>query len=230
MPTTENESLQPLLQALARNIDPEEAKAWMKAITLRYREIMSFYHCAMMEIETKFKVLSEDLSFREDRNPIESIRTRLKSPESILGKLERNNLPLTIDSIENQISDIAGVRVICTFESDIYRLVEALLKQDDITLIQEKDYIQEPKESGYRSLHLIVSVPIFLHDEKKSMRVEVQFRTLAMDLWASTEHIIRYKQDYDFGAADTSALKACSDLCALLDQQLETIYKHRLPD
>jgi len=228
MPDAENESLRPLLQALARHSDPEQVKAWMKANARRWRELMSYYHCAMMEIETKFNVLSEDLSFREDRNPIESIRTRLKTPESILDKLGRKCLFLSIDSIENHIYDIAGVRVICTFESDIYRLADAFLRQDDITLIREKDYIQHPKENGYRSLHLIVAVPIFLHDEKKSINVEVQFRTLAMDLWASTEHKIRYKQALSVDEADTRALKDCADLCSSLDRQLEAIYHHRL--
>ena len=226
MPKFENEALVPIAQALAKHVSRDKVKEWMKSNALPYRELMSYYNCAMMEIETKFRVLNEDLSLRFDRNPIESIKTRLKTPDSILDKLIRYQVPLTVESIEENINDIAGVRVICSFQSDIYMLADALLKQDDITLIRKKDYILNPKESGYRSLHLIVSVPIFLHDEKRMMRVEVQFRTLAMDLWASTEHKIRYKHDVNLTEEDNLALRDCSELCALLDNRLEGIY-HR---
>ena len=142
-----------------------------------------------MEVETKFNVLNEELSLQYDRNPIETIKTRLKSPESILEKLHRKNHPVTVDSIEQNLNDIAGVRVICAFPSDIYQLEEAFLKQDDIRLVERKDYIANPKSNGYRSLHLIVEIPIFLHDHKRLMRVE-QFRTISMDWWASLEHKI----------------------------------------
>ena len=126
------------------------------------QELMSRYRCAIMEVETKFKVLNEQFSLQHDRNPIESIKTRLKSPDSILEKLHRKNLPLTLSSIENNLFDIAGIRVICSFVDDIYMLADCLIRQDDITLLEEKDYIRNPKENGYRSLHLIVEVPIFL--------------------------------------------------------------------
>lgn len=201
-------------------------KDWMVAHALPYRDLMSFYNCAIMEVETKFKVLNEDLSLRFDRNPIESIHTRLKSPESILNKLVRYNFPMTVESIEENINDIAGVRIVCSFPSDIYMLANALLAQDDITLIKKKDYIEHPKPNGYRSLHLIVSVPIFLHNEKKPMKVEVQLRTLAMDLWASTEHTIRYKKDRFITPEDEQALFRCAETCAALDRRLEELYHH----
>lgn len=199
---------------------------WMKKYAIPYREMMSFYTCAIMEVETKFRVLSEDLSFSVERNPIETIHTRLKSPESIMNKLIRRDIPLSMESIEENLNDIAGVRVVCTFQSDIYTLAESFLSQDDVTLIARKDYFQNPKPNGYRSLHLIVSVPIFLHNEKKSMKVEVQLRTLAMDLWASTEHKIRYKKDNYISPADNQALLECAHSCSEIDRKLEEIYKH----
>lgn len=149
--------------------------------TLPYRQMMTYYNCALMEVETKFKVLNEQFSLFYDRNPIESIHTRIKSQSSILKKLQKKNL-----------FDIAGVRVVCSFTKDIYSLANSFLNQDDVRLIEKKDYIENPKENGYRSLHLIVEIPIFLSDEKKWVKVEVQFRTIAMDFWASLEHKIRY--------------------------------------
>ncbi|MBO4748502.1 MAG: GTP pyrophosphokinase family protein, partial [Clostridiales bacterium] len=154
--------------------------------------MFAYYQCAILEVETKFKVLDESLSVDLERNPIESIKTRVKSVDSLLRKIRRKNLPLNLESIEENINDIAGVRVICSFPDDIYELANAFLAQDDITLIARKDYIKEPKPSGYRSLHLIVEVPIFLKDEKRNMKVEVQFRTIAMDFWASLEHKLHY--------------------------------------
>lgn len=202
---------------------------WIRANIRPYRDLMSFYNCAMMEVETKFRVLDEDLSLRFDRNPIEAIQTRLKSTESIMNKLVRRNYPLSIEGIEENFHDIAGVRVICSFQSDIYKLARAFLSQDDVTLIEMKDYIQNPKPNGYRSLHLIISVPIFLHNSKKSMKVEVQLRTLAMDLWASAEHKIRYKKNNALTADDDRALLECAETCASIDRKLEEIYKHAKP-
>ena len=135
------------------------------------KELMAYYRCAIMEVETKFKVLNEQFSLQYDRNPIEGIKTRLKSHDGILKKLNKKDLPFTLESVEENIKDIAGVRVICSFPEDIYMLADCLLNQDDIKLIEKKDYIKNPKKSGYRSLHLIIEVPIFLQNEKKSMKV-----------------------------------------------------------
>ena len=132
----------------------------------KYNKLMAYYRCALMEVETKFNVLNEEFSLRYDRNPINGIKTRLKSIISIKEKLESRNLPFTFESIEHNLNDIAGVRVICSFNEDVYTLAEALLKQDDIILVDAKDYIKKPKPNGYRSLHLIVSVPIYLAKEK----------------------------------------------------------------
>ena len=198
---------------------------WMKSYATPYREMMSFYTCAIMEVETKFRVLSEDLSFSFERNPIETIHTRLKSPESIMNKLIRREIPLSIESIEENIHDIAGVRVVCTFQSDIYMLAESFLNQDDVTLIQRKDYFQNPKPNGYRSLHLIVETPIFLHDQKKLMKVEVQFRTISMDWWASLEHKIRYKKNLPEMEFVERELFECAEISAQLDARMEKLQK-----
>ena len=197
----------------------------LRAFTARYKELMAYYRCAMMEVETKFRVLSENFSLEDDRNPIETIKTRLKSPESIRNKLESRGLALTFENIEKELNDVAGVRVICGFPGDIYRLAEAFLSQDDVTLIARKDYIIDPKRNGYRSLHLIVTVPIYLHDEKKLMRVEVQFRTIAMDWWASLEHQIRYKKEVTVTQADAKELRDCAEQAALLDHRMEQLYR-----
>ena len=197
----------------------------LRTFTTRYKELMAYYRCAMMEVETKFRVLSENFSLEDDRNPIEAIKTRMKSPESIRNKLERRGLPLTFESIEENLNDVAGVRVICGFPGDIYRLAEAFISQDDVTLIEKKDYIENPKRNGYRSLHLIVTVPIYLHDEKKLMRVEVQFRTIALDWWASLEHQIRYKKEVSVTQSDVKNLRDCAEQAALLDYRMEQLYK-----
>ena len=194
-----------------------------------FQQLMAQHRCAIMEIETKFKVLNEEFSYRHDRNPIETIKTRLKSPESIARKLKKNRLPFTIQTIKENLFDIAGVRVICSFPKDIYTLADSLLQQDDITLVQRKDYIQTPKTSGYQSLHLIVEVPIFLMEEKTMIPVEIQLRTMAMDFWASLEHKLQYKKNIppEEATAISQELLECSRLISSLDHRMETI-KNRL--
>lgn len=188
-----------------------------------YMKLMSYYRCAIKEVETKFDVLNEEYSIQFDRNPINSIQTRLKSLSSIIQKMEKYNLPLSVEGIEERLSDIAGVRVICAFQEDVYSLARALLKQDDIVLIKEKDYIKKPKANGYRSLHLIVSVPIFLAEEKKIMKVEIQLRTIAMDSWASLEHQLRYKKDIEITPEISDNLLKCAELSAELDERMNKL-------
>lgn len=196
-----------------------------------YRRLMTYYSCAMMEVETKFKVLNSQFSMNREYNPIETIKTRLKSPESIMEKMQRRGLPMESSAIENSLYDIAGVRVICPFIDDIYLLSDCLLAQDDVKLIEKKDYIENPKKNGYRSLHLIVEVPIFLYNEKRLMKVEVQLRTIAMDFWASLEHRIRYKKDIDEELAEklSADLKDCAETSAQLDIRMENI-KNRIQE
>ena len=198
---------------------------WVKEESQPYQNLMTYYRCAMMRVETKFKVLNEDLKLQYDQSPIEAIHCRLKSQGSIMEKMSRRNLDYSVQALEENIFDIAGVRVICAFKADIYMLAEAFLSQDDVTLIERKDYIENPKKNGYRSLHLIVSVPIFLHNERKMMKVEVQFRTLAMDLWASAEHKLRYKKDHELTEGENEALLECAAGCAEIDEMLASLHK-----
>lgn len=200
------------IDAIQRNLQP-------------MNELMAYYRCAIMEVETKFNVLDEEFSLQYDRNPIESIKSRVKSPESLVKKLKKKELSFSVDVIQENIKDIAGVRVICSFPEDIYMLADCLLSQDDITLIEKKDYIKHPKKSGYRSLHLIIEVPIFLKNGKKNIKVEVQLRTIAMDFWASLEHKLRYKKNIDESEVELleRELIECSEISAALDKRMEEI-------
>ena len=192
---------------------------------LDFNRLMSYYKCAIMEIETKFKVLSEEYSLQYDRNPISGIHIRLKSLPSMREKLNRKGLPLSLSAIEENLNDVAGIRVICSFPEDVNTLTDAFLAQDDITLIQKKDYITHPKPNGYRSMHLIVSVPIFLAEEKRSMTAEVQIRTIAMDCWASLEHQLLYKKDRHFTNEMAADLNECAQLSAELDARMDSLRK-----
>ena len=207
-------------------IDGENiTQSFFLANKLMYDTLMAYYRCAAMEIETKFRVLNEQFSVYYDKNPIESIKTRIKSQESIIKKMQSRNVDINIKSLEESIRDIAGVRVICSFPDDIYMLSDCLLKQDDITLIEKKDYIKNPKPNGYRSLHLIVEIPIFLANTKRLMKVEVQLRTIAMDFWASLEHKMRYKKDIPESEAKRlgDELFECAQISAELDKRMEEI-------
>ena len=214
-----------LEQLLRAEFAHPDVRGAVQRYSQAYKELMSYYHCAMMAVETKFKILNEELSLEYDRNPIETVKTRLKSPESILEKLRRRGLPVSAESIEEHISDVAGVRVICSYTSDIYKLVDSFSSQDDIRVVESKDYIKTPKQSGYRSLHLIVETPIYLHDDKKLMKVEVQFRTISMDFWASLEHKIRYKKNLPEDCSIEEELLACAEISAALEQRMEQIQK-----
>lgn len=220
---------QMLEQLLLPHFSKSDVQERIHAYAHPYRELIAYYRCAMMQVETKFNVLDEELSLQYDRNPIESIKTRLKALESIVDKAVRKKVPLTVESIEANLNDVAGVRVICSHPSDIYTLADAFLKQDDITLIDKKDYIANPKPNGYRSLHLIVETPIFLHDKKKMMKVEVQFRTISMDWWASLEHKIRYKKDLEITPEIAQELFDCAEMSSELDRRMEAIQNTVFP-
>lgn len=189
----------------------------------QYSTLMAYFRCAIMEIQTKFNVLNEEFSLQHDRNPINSIQSRLKSIESISRKLKNKGIPLTISNIEENLSDVAGVRVVCAFTSDVYLLAKALLAQDDIKLVSIKDYIKNPKPNGYRSLHLIVTVPIFLVREKRIMTVEIQLRTIAMDSWAALEHQLKYKKDNEFTEDMIKELYHCAKISSELDEKMDKL-------
>ena len=191
--------------------------------TESFHRLMMEYQGAIMEIETRLKVLNAEFSQEYKRNPFESIKSRLKSPESIYEKLERKGYPVTVESIRENLNDVAGIRVICSFPDDIYRLADLLIQQDDIILQRRKDYIQNPKANGYRSLHLIIGVPVYLSREKKYMMAEVQFRTIAMDFWASLEHKLKYKKVVDNTDEIVRQLKICADSIEELDYQMQKI-------
>lgn len=189
------------------------------------RELMACYKCAMYEVETKFRVLNENFSVQNERNPIESIKTRLKSPESIAKKLNKKGLSMSPEMVERELHDVAGVRVICSFLDDIYMLSDCLVNQADVTLIEKKDYIKNPKENGYRSLHLIIEIPIFLHDHTRNMKVEVQLRTITMESWADLEHKLRYKKDLseEVQTHIGEELAECAALCNTLDKKMQSV-------
>ena len=183
-----------------------------------YVELFMHYECAMLEIETKLNVFDKEFSLHGESNPIESVNTRLKTPMSLMNKLKRLDLPFDINTIKENIYDVAGVRVICSFKNDVYKLV-------DLTVIAEKDYIKNHKENGYRSYHLIVKVPIFLSDKVEHVAVEVQFRTIAMDFWASLEHKLRYKKNLSEEKEKEieRRLQLCADISAKLDNQMQKV-------
>lgn len=211
--------IESLEAALRQRFTSEETRTWIKEQSRPFRELMSYYRCALMEVETKFRVLNEELSLEGEANPIDAIESRLKSPESIIEKVDRKGIDFSVAAIEEHIDDIAGIRVICSFESDVYLIAEALLRQTDVQLIERIDYIANPKPSGYRSLHLVIAIPIFLYDEKKIMKVEVQLRTMAMDMWASLEHKLAYKKEQSAEADRMHAnLLECAELSARIDK------------
>lgn len=187
--------------------------------------MMCYYRCALLETETKFRVLNEQFSLQHERNPINSIKTRIKSPDSIIEKLIRKNLLLNINSIEKNINDIAGIRIVCSFIDDVYFLADCLAKQDDVKIIEVKDYIKSPKANGYRSLHIIIEIPIFLQKEKRMMKVEVQLRTIAMEFWSSLEHKLRYKKDIspDIETKISAELFECAEISTSLDNRMQAV-------
>ena len=210
------------LSALLNSERPEE----LLEGAYPFVHLMMQYRCAMQEVQTKLDVLNTELSLDQEHNPFESITGRIKKPISIIGKLKKLNLDVSLENIERHLHDVAGIRVICTFQKDIYILAEKLCAQDDIKLIDRKDYIKNPKPNGYRSLHLIVEIPVFFAEEKKFMQVEVQFRTIAMDFWASVEHKIYYKKEIDCNTAQlTEKLRLCADNIDKIATQLEDISK-----
>ncbi len=204
------------------NIPEDSAHIFAEAAN-KFEEIMMMYQCAIQEVTTKLEVLSREMSVRNNRNPIETIKYRIKKPQSIAQKLTKNGFEVSVDSISKNLNDVAGVRVICSFIDDIYTIAKMLTSQDDIHLVQVKDYIKNPKPNGYRSYHMIIEIPVFFSDRKKYMRVEVQIRTIAMDFWASLEHQVRYKKDIPDTVEMYDRLKKCADVIAATDSEMQNI-------
>ncbi len=187
-------------------------------------QISHLYESAIREIETKLEIIDSEFQSNFSRNPIHNVSSRLKSPESIAGKLIKKNIPITAESIIANLHDIAGVRVICHYIEDIYQVASYLSMHDDIQIIKQKDYIKNPKPSGYRSLHLIVTVPVYLSTGKKTVPVEIQIRTIAMDFWASLEHQLHYKTNSNVPESLSEELKQLAETINSTDLRMENIY------
>lgn len=217
----ERNQLMPLGEAKA--LAATEFARQLLETAVEYKELRMMYACAIKEVQTKFEVLETEFKVRYQRNPISSIQTRLKSSSSIIEKMIRKGVPFSMENLEQQIQDLAGIRVICSYVDDIYALAKALTSQDDITLLEEKDYIRNPKPNGYRSLHLIVSVPVFFSQQKRQIKVEVQIRTIAMDFWASLEHQMKYKREIPDQQHIVAQLKNCAEDIARVDREMMDI-------
>ncbi|MFR5601586.1 MAG: GTP pyrophosphokinase family protein [Lachnospiraceae bacterium] len=191
----------------------------------QFQEAMMMYACVIRELKTKLEVLNDELSVRNQRSPIEMIKSRVKKPRSIVEKLQRRGLPISLDSMEQNLDDVAGVRVICSFLDDIYQVAELLIRQDDVKIVAVKDYIKNPKPNGYRSYHMIVELPVFFSDRKKQIRAELQIRTMAMDFWASLDHQLKYKKEIDDAVQISEELKQCADIIADTDARMYGIRK-----
>lgn len=192
-------------------------------ITEQYNQIMFFYEAGIRQITAKLEILNREFQACNDRNPIESITSRVKSPESIKEKMIRQDVPLTVSGMVKHIMDIAGVRVVCPFISDVYHMAGLLLKQEDIRKIRIKDYIRNPKPNGYRSLHLIVMVTVYFSDHKCEVPVEIQLRTIAMEFWASLEQQLRYKKNRDFTEEMQKQLKECAEIVSQADRHMQEL-------
>jgi len=202
----------------------EQFKRFKDEIT----RFMMMYKFALDSLETKIEILKEEFHFLHDYNPIEHTKSRLKSPESILNKMYRKGCDISFPGIRNNIKDIAGLRITCSFVSDIYRLAEMLQNQSDLKIVETKDYIRNPKPNGYQSLHLIVEVPVYMSDRQEQVCVEVQIRTIAMDFWASLEHKIFYKYNESVPPSLLRELKEAADSAAALDKQMERLHNEVL--
>ena len=193
-------------------------------IMLKFAGKMQIYRAGIKEIRTKLEILDEEFQTRFSYNPIHHIESRLKSIPSIVKKIKEKGLPVTVDSISENITDIAGIRVICNYIDDIYRVAELLTSQDDVKLVRVRDYIKNPKPTGYKSLHLIVEIPIFLSTGPCPIPVEIQIRTIAMDFWASLEHKLKYKTNNEVDPDLRERLKICADEISVLDAEMQDIH------
>ena len=189
----------------------------------QWKSIMFLYDSALKEINTKIEILNNEFVQINNYNPIEHVKSRLKTPESIVKKLKRSGCDVTIENMVEKLSDIAGIRIICSFRTDIYLLADMIARQRDVTVLYVKDYIKSPKPNGYRSYHMVVTVPIYLNSRALRTKVEIQIRTVAMDFWASLEHKIYYKFEGDGPENLQQELKACADMVDMLDAKMYSL-------
>ena len=210
------------LPALADN--SESVKEKFAHVFYDFLQLSHLYDSAIEVVKTYLGILDNEFSVKFQRNPIHNIESRLKSPQSIIGKLQKKNLPLSTEAARKNLLDLAGIRVTCYYITDIYAIVEMLSRRDDFTVIKRKDYIKNPKPSGYRSYHMILNVPVYLSTHKEYAPVEIQIRTMAMDFWASLEHQLKYKTSSDIPPEISDELKECADRIAQTDMQMQNIY------
>ena len=207
------------------NLIPAESQERILEQLYQFIELEHLYESAIREVKTKLEILDSEFKTKYDYNPIHHIEDRLKSPQSMMEKLQRKGKTFNSANARATLNDIAGVRVICNYIEDIYAVAEYLTRQDDVTLIKTKDYIKAPKPNGYRSLHLVIETPVFLSDRKEIVTVEVQIRTIAMDFWASLEHQLKYKTDSEVSAELAQQLKDCAETIAQTDLKMQSIYQ-----
>lgn len=222
-----NQTIYPYADDVGDDLDEQE-RAMLRASEMyteweqEGKSLYRKYHAAIQEMRTRFHILDDDLELRMRRNPIHNIEWRLKKPRSAFEKLERYGKMLSLESLQHNILDIAGIRVVCPYVDDVYKLVDMLRAQDDLQIIKIKDYIAHPKPNGYRSLHITVKVPVFFMDEKDLVPVEVQFRTIAMDFWASLEHSLKYKKNRTYPGVDMAQeLKECADTIEQVEKRMQ---------
>lgn len=208
-------------------IDEDIAKDDYYALVSEYQQMILLYESAVKQLTTKFEIFNQEYKMRGARNPIETVKTRVKGPESIVRKMKKYGFERSLPSIVQNLNDVAGVRVICSYVSDIYLVRDMLLAQQDVTLVEERDYIKNPKENGYRSLHLIIELPVYLTRTVSRVKAEIQIRTIAMDFWASLEHNIRYKVVDAFPPEVIKDLRDCAEIIAVTDRRMEAI-AHKL--
>ena len=192
-------------------------------LAMQFQQMIMVYESGIKQIETKLDILNKENKIAGRRNSIETVKSRIKTPQSIIEKLEKKGLPISFTSMMENLNDIAGIRVICPYISDIYKIKNMLLKHPDMTLIEEKDYIKDPKESGYRSLHLVVEIPVYLSESTHNVKVEIQLRTIAMDFWATLEHELRYKTTTSVPESVRRELKRVAENIAMTDKEMEEI-------
>ncbi len=197
----------------------------MEELRREYSKIVGVYEAAIREINARLQTLDSEFSIKHQHNPIHHIETRVKSLNSIVKKLHDTGIPISMDNAKKNLHDIAGVRVVCCYVDDIYRIADLLLQQDDISLILEKNYIKNPKPNGYRSLHIVVDVPVYMSQGKLFIPVEIQIRTVAMDFWATLEHGIRYKATDEVSQGIVDQLRACADVITETDYKMQEIFR-----
>lgn len=217
--TTDSE-LAPVTQFLNEN-----QQQIVQEFYYQFIEMEHLYESAIREVKTKLEILDSEFRTKFSYNPIHHIEDRLKSPESIFKKMQNKGIKFSCESVRNNLNDIAGVRVICNYIEDIYHVAELLTAQDDVQLIQVKDYIRSPKPNGYRSLHLVIQTPVYLSDKKELVNVEVQIRTIAMDFWASLEHELKYKSNAEVSAELAEQLRECAEQISDIDTRMQDIYR-----